>query len=303
MGKGKLAKALQKEQFRKAQLEKQSKSLIRQKEIQKSKVDKKNHGKNKNHKLINERSCKPFEPNDNILLVGEGDYSFAVSIIKDGLATAVVTCTSYDSENEVLDKYETAKNNIEYLRRSVNNDELKNSTVLTAETKISIHFEIDATKMHLQKPLKSQLGYYDCIIFNFPHLGNSVKDQDRNILQHQKLILDYFDSAQELINPESGKIVVALFEGEPYDSWKIKQLAKSKHLVSLVSSVFDWKAFGHYNHRLTAKMGSTRKPQRSRAARFYVFVTKQYVSNKKKQTKKKENGAAERDSKSESESE
>lgn len=78
------------------------------------------------------------------------------------------------------------------------------------------------------------------IMFNFPHTGKGIKDQDRNIRDHQKLILEYFKNCKqvfELINLNNdlqgyntiqGKIIISLFEGEPYHSWGIKILEKSQ---------------------------------------------------------------------------
>lgn len=163
-----------------------------------------------------------------------------------------------DSEPQVRNKYpSTITENLEFLQ----NNEQSN-----------VIFEIDGTKLEKYKSFKKKLATFSACVFNFPHLGNSINNQDRNILQHQKLLLGFFESAKKMINPEDGRILLTVFEGEPYNSWNIKKLAKSQGLETLRSGKFEWEAYPGYSHRLTAKEGNTSKPQKQRAARTYAFV-------------------------------
>lgn len=194
----------------------------------------------------------PFDASQQILLVGEGDFSFAACILQNSLAKRVLA-TSLDSLNELQIKYpETAE---------------KNMKIVDSYESCKSFTQIDGTKLHTYK---KKISMQDVVIFNFPHLGNSLADQDRNIRQHQELMLKFFQSSSQL----TSHIVVTLWDGEPYNSWGIKKLARSCDLVLVRSCPFDWDRFPGYEHMLTSRTGNTSKPQKSRNARMFLFVKK-----------------------------
>lgn len=125
----------------------------------------------------------PFTPTDTILLIGEGNFSFARALLVDApaglehLPPAAVTATSYDSEEDCYAKYPDAKEIIETVRR-------RGAQVL---------FNVDATRLHKYPAFKGRR--WDRIVWNFPHAGKSITDQDRNILSNQQLILDFLRCA------------------------------------------------------------------------------------------------------------
>lgn len=253
MPKGKLFSALARERANAAAIKKKEDAIKRQQEAVKQKALKNKRQQNQHKKLF-----IPFGPKDRLLLVGEGDFSYSCAILKKEYISyeGSVVCTGLDSREDVLTKYpSTAPGNLEYLESCEN---------------ASVQFGVDATKLMSTKPFSKQRGSYNGIVFNFPHLGNSVSDQARNILQHQTLLLNFFDAAIPLLTAE-GTIVVTLFESEPYISWNIKKLAKSKGLKVVRSQGLDWASLPGYGHRLTAKEGHTNKEQVTRPARIYVF--------------------------------
>ena len=144
----------------------------------------------------------PFKPTDKILLIGEGNFSFARALIVDPpsslehLVPANVTATSYDSEDACFSKYPEAEAIVSIIRQ-------RGAEVL---------FGIDATKLQKHPILKGRR--WDRIVWNFPHAGmrlvdgsdamsdslslvkgKGISDQDRNILSNQRLILDFLRSA------------------------------------------------------------------------------------------------------------
>ncbi|KAI5116431.1 hypothetical protein M0805_000210 [Coniferiporia weirii] len=127
------------------------------------------------------RSTIPFRPSDTILLIGEGNFSFARALLLCStlqyLPPKNITATAYDSEDECLAKYPEAHAIVKELR-------LKGVEVL---------FGIDATALEKHKLLKGRK--WDRIVWNFPHAGKSITDQDRNILCNQMLLLDFLRSA------------------------------------------------------------------------------------------------------------
>lgn len=109
------------------------------------------------------RRMRPeFREGDRILLVGEGNFSFARSLAENYLQEnwnkMVATC--YDSEDILYEKYgDEAKENIEILRAFG----------------VHILFDVDATKLQERKMLRKNV--FTKIIFNFPHAGKKKKDQ------------------------------------------------------------------------------------------------------------------------------
>jgi 25S rRNA (uracil2634-N3)-methyltransferase len=151
----------------------------------------------------------PFGKEDKVLLVGEGDFSFAASLIKHH-GVRHLTATSYDGEKELLEKYPQAGENVEAVR----------------STSGTVMHGIDATKMHKVKAIKKRKGEkkvvqeekdedgdegeeweeeweeekneergkttnqdgtagFDVIGFMFPHVGGLSTDMDRQIRANQ----------------------------------------------------------------------------------------------------------------------
>lgn len=262
-------------------------------------------GKNKKtNKPQNHKAFIPFLPSDTLLLVGEGDFSFAASIVRQLLIDPLnLIATSYDSKQEVVAKYPGAEENLEFL----------------TEEGVQVFHEVDATNLaaSLKLPTNLKKGIpklfspskkLNYVMFNFPHTGRGMKDTDRNIRDHQNLVLGYFKSAKQLfkaVNDDSKnsfggyvdiqpnttqKIILSLFEGEPYISWGVKSLARSEDFRVERSGAFTWSTFEGYHHKRTNGIRDTTKPAAERDARIYVF--EKFVPNAEKtesQRKKKAN--------------
>ncbi|KAH7930461.1 hypothetical protein BV22DRAFT_1028431 [Leucogyrophana mollusca] len=129
----------------------------------------------------------PFKPTDKILLIGEGNFSFTRALLVDPplslehLPPANVTATAYDSEDECYAKYPDAHAIVEALR----------------EKGVEILFGIDATKLDKVQSFRGRR--WDRIVWNFPHAGKGIADQDRNILSNQLLILNFLRSAANFL--------------------------------------------------------------------------------------------------------
>lgn len=219
----------------------------------------------------------PFQQDETVLLVGEGDFSFAVSLIEEKyVSPSNLIATSYDTKEQVEQKYV---------------DGLKNITFLE-EQGVQVHFSIDGTALlgNFKPTKKSVLKLFNPpkplnhIMFNFPHTGKGVKDMARNVRDHQRLVDGYFKSANELLSVHSQldlggyavepstSVILSVFEGEPYVSWGIKALARGAGLKVERSGAFIWEAFPSYHHKRTNSMRDTTKPAAERPARIYSFV-------------------------------
>lgn len=270
---------------------------------------------NKNQKAqklkVENQKFIPFSKNETLMLIGEGDLSFARSIVEEGyILPENLIVTSYDnSPTELKLKYpHSFEENYDFL----------------VSENVKIFFQIDCTKLiksfkiSKHTPWSKIMGptwkykYLQNIMFNFPHTGRGIKDQDRNIMEHQELVFGFFDSAKQLfqlvnsgkksteighsqgyslgnekdqkgnITEEGlGKIILSLFDGEPYDSWSVKILAKNNGLQLERSGKFQWENFKNYNHRRTNSEQDTTKPAKDRDARIYIFKKFEKFSKKR----------------------
>jgi 25S rRNA (uracil2634-N3)-methyltransferase len=241
----------------------------------------------------------PFGEYDHILLVGEGDFSFARSLaIAHGCSN--VTATSYDAREVVCEKYPTF-------------DEIEGElTSLTPP--VPLFHSIDATKLSSYKQLKCKrdeshdgetgtegMGW-DTIAFMFPHTGGLSTDVNRQVRANQALLVSFFKACletqtsarrlailaaqksgkkrQEFLKT-GGKIIVTLFEGEPYTLWNIRDLARHVGLKCMESWKFDASQYPGYAHvrTLGAIEGGGGWKGEERAARCYLFQKVEVVAD------------------------
>ncbi|SCV00918.1 LAME_0G12838g1_1 [Lachancea meyersii CBS 8951] len=243
----------------------------------------------------------PFDKNSTLLLVGEGDLSFARSIImQEYVKPENLLVTSFDnSPSELKLKYpKSFEANYDFL----------------LENGVKVFFRIDATNLIKAFKISKKTTWskiagsewaikpVEFILFNFPHTGKGVKDQDKNIRDHQELILGFLESCKQFFKtanqvPTSrsamgfaqgytldddatntrlsaegcGKVLISVFTGEPYDSWQIKILARTTGWKVERSSKFNWANYPEYSHRRTNSEQDTTKPAAEREARTYMF--------------------------------
>ncbi|RLV95921.1 25S rRNA [Spathaspora sp. JA1] len=268
----------------------QNAEIAKENQINKANSIKKIPKKKNQHSQPQQKGLMPFNAEDRVLLIGEGDFTFARSLISQNfIQPQNLIATSYDSLEELQQKYPNVDSTL---------DELSQSGV-------KVLHEVDATKLPQCLKLqitsklkkagkspslfedKSQLNY---IMFNFPHTGKGIKDVDRNIREHQKLMVEYFKNCKqvfEIVNDNTkndfagyvgnsntgieGKIIVSMFEGEPYNSWGVKIISRNHGYKVERSGKFDWTMFPEYHHRRTNSTKDTTKPAEQRNARMYIF--------------------------------
>ncbi|GAA5867341.1 hypothetical protein JCM8547_003313 [Rhodosporidiobolus lusitaniae] len=174
------------------------------------------------------QGVQPFKKGERILLVGEGNFSFAHSLllplsqqsstsstpVLPLITPSLLLCTAFDSLQTCSQKYPDLSLHVSALREA-------GATVL---------FGVDATKLEENKSVREFAGLgkvrnrpgkgkgrelagiedgkggFDKIVFNFPHIGQGITDQSRNIRQNQTLLLDFYRSASLLLrrgNPQA----------------------------------------------------------------------------------------------------
>ncbi|MCJ1399983.1 hypothetical protein MMC11_003186 [Xylographa trunciseda] len=201
----------------------------------------------------------PFSPNDRILLIGEGNFTFAESIVLHHACTAL-TATTLETHVTLLVKHPQAASHINTL-------ELAGQKVL---------YSIDGTKLGLPLPTGGGPAIrkfpWDRIIFNFPHVGGLTKDVNRQVRANQELLVKFLERAKALLAP-GGTIVVTVFEGEPYSLWNLRDLGRHVGLKVLRSFKFDAGIYKGYKHARTLgniEGGGVWKGE-DRDARTYIF--------------------------------
>ncbi|KIM47698.1 hypothetical protein M413DRAFT_15831 [Hebeloma cylindrosporum] len=144
-------------------------------------------GKKKANTAPLRRPTIPFRPTDKILLIGEGNFSFARALVESPpadlrfLPPTNVTATAYDTEKECCEKYPEAGPIISFLRTKG----------------VEVIFGVDGTRLEKHHALKGRK--WNRICWNFPHAGKGIADQDRNILSNQVLILGFYRSADKML--------------------------------------------------------------------------------------------------------
>ncbi|KAH8889328.1 hypothetical protein GQ53DRAFT_653044 [Thozetella sp. PMI_491] len=210
----------------------------------------------------------PFAPEESILLVGEGDLSFAASLVEHHGCESITATVLEKNLGELTEKYPHAVENVAKV-------EAEGCRVL---------YGVDARKMApFTRKGKEPAGLMDRIIFNFPHVGGKSTDVNRQVRYNQELLVDFFKRAMPSLSP-GGSIIVTLFEGEPYTLWNIRDLGRHSGLAVERSFRFQATAYPGYHHART--LGVVRNKQgdvgggwkgEDRLARSYVFVRKDDV--------------------------
>jgi len=226
----------------------------------------------------------PFQKSSTVLLVGEGDFSFALSLRRAlGVRNIVATC--HDSEADLEKKYPQAKENVaaflappesckaEYAEGEGEEEEEDDTPAAAGEANYQVHYSIDATALMKRRIFSKSSRRYDFIVFMFPHVGGATKDQDRQVRYNQQLLAGFFKSARPLLKPAAGSVVVTLFEGLPYELWNIRGLAKEAGLATRVSFVFESEMYAGYAHARTLGTieGGGGWKGEDRAARMFIF--------------------------------
>lgn len=187
-------------------------------------------GHSSRHRKLSADDLRPAD-GFKILLLGEGDFSFALSLAEQ-IGGKGIVATSYDSKREVKQKYSRAASNLEQLSKE------------GAE----IEYEVNA------KDLRGTLttaGKYQYIIFNFPY----IPERRRGETKANRALLDGFFKSAFTALAENGMVFLTLASQYYIRRWKPLKRAQAYFVLSNRFS-FDSSNFPGYQHRMTVKNGS-----------------------------------------------
>ncbi|KAK3194800.1 hypothetical protein Dsin_026110 [Dipteronia sinensis] len=175
---------------------------------------------------------KHYSSCQKILLVGEGDFSFAACLAKAFASASNITATSLDSKESLAWKYTRATSNLKELE----------------ELGCTMVHGVDANTMNQHPDLIFKS--FDRIVYNFPHAGFIWKEN--NILQielHRGLVKGFLRSARDMLK-ENGEVHVTHKTANPFTRWEIEKLAEEVGL-RLVDKVlfYIWDYPGYENKR------------------------------------------------------
>ncbi|EFY88917.1 hypothetical protein J3458_008892 [Metarhizium acridum] len=263
----------------------------------------------------------PFHPEDKILLIGEGDLSFAASIIRHHGCVDVTATVLEQDHQELAGKYPSVDDNISVitgLRKAqqdkdddeaggTDDDEKSTDSHGKAPNDASppsasrsnnrLLYNIDAAKL----PASLTRPVYSTVLFNFPHVGGKSTDVNRQVRYNQELLVSFFKGAMRALRP-GGSIVVTLFEGEPYTLWNIRDLGRHSGLQVERSFRFQAAAYPGYRHARTLGAVRNKKGEvgggwkgEERSARSYVFRRKGEVVEQKKKRRRGDDDSSDED--------
>ncbi|CAK9145048.1 unnamed protein product [Ilex paraguariensis] len=171
-----------------------------------------------------EKWIKHYSSSHNILLVGEGDFSFAASLAEAFGSASNMVATSLDSKVANLKKLE--------------------------DYGCTIVHEVDANTMSQHPLLKVKA--FDRIVFNFPHAGLNYFMCEHSMVQielHQNVVKGFLMNARDMLT-ENGQVHVTHKTSYPFTLWEIAKLAEEGGLQLVEEVPFTkWDYPGYHNKR------------------------------------------------------
>ncbi|KAH1032422.1 hypothetical protein J1N35_044596 [Gossypium stocksii] len=180
-----------------------------------------------------EKRIKHYSSSHKILLVGEGDFSFAACLATSVGSGINMVVTSLDSKVMLNYKYKEAMANVSRLE----------------ELGCTVIHEVDCCTMSQHSKLKSNL--FDRIVFNFPHAGFFFSSESTPYVidLHKKVVKGFLRNAVEMLT-ENGEVHITHKIAHPFNMWEIEKLANEVGLGLLDEVAFYyWDYPGYKNKR------------------------------------------------------
>ena len=147
-----------------------------------------------------------MEEEASILLLGEGNFSFTLSLWEklQLLQQARVVTTSFDSLNELQCKYPDSVRNV--LKKLNNHGEVR------------VLHGIDATLCLKDQLVDVNISSFDHVVFNFPHLGTE------DCILHMSMIGHIMHSVKSVLKNQRSIFYLSLSQ-QQYERWNVEKMA------------------------------------------------------------------------------
>ncbi|XP_028216496.1 uncharacterized protein At4g26485-like [Glycine soja] len=153
---------------------------------------------------MGEKRITLYRSSDEILLVGEGDFSFSLCLARAFGTAKNMVATSLDSRASLRNKYGSALGNLTELE----------ALGCTIVHRVDVHTMLE--RPHLID------RHFDYIIFNFPHAGFIARESDDYQIQlHKDLVSGFLYNAKYMLN-KGGEIHITHKTTHPF-SYKNKR--------------------------------------------------------------------------------
>uniref|UniRef100_A0A0G4GFW3 25S rRNA (uridine-N(3))-methyltransferase BMT5-like domain-containing protein n=1 Tax=Chromera velia CCMP2878 TaxID=1169474 RepID=A0A0G4GFW3_9ALVE len=232
-----------------------------------------------------EEQNKLLPKKKSVLVVGDGDLSFAASLVHHVDSPSCLTASVYESQKQFLRLYGGAEN-----RDAPGMLNLRRLEHFGAKVK----FGIDATNLHLMRE------EFDCVIFNFPYPIEGPPGPNRRI--HLDAFWDecalllrlYFESASKALTYPDGEVWTSLVNKQ-FSMWRLEEGARSAGLEVVDVFPFRRELFRYY----TSRFGDRREHVKGASSLKckegeYVLAerAKYYVLKRRGQSEKKRRGGS-----------
>ena len=237
-----------------------------------------------NHSTQSSRLRIPFAKHDRILLVGEGDFSFALSLATYHDVGAIVA-TSYDDEATLHDKHPQIDATLQRLLNSRDftkidgdsgddsegewqgfspqpGDQLSSSSGAIQSSQISqvtIMHGIDAKSLHKShRKVLAKHAPFTKVVFNFPHIGGVSTDVNRQVRANQELLVAFLDSVKSVLATnktpaETSPHNVQADHMEEHDSDEAQQSSELLKIGNVLVTLFEGEPYTLWNIRDLAR--------------------------------------------------
>ncbi|KAH7365876.1 hypothetical protein KP509_18G050800 [Ceratopteris richardii] len=206
------------------------------------------------------RAVSHYNSDQHILLVGEGDFSFAASLASEFKNAPHLVATSLDSFGylslSLCAHMHTFGNEFQQRIRCSNEDPaakvpvtFRRSLKQMEEAGVEVMHGVNIRSMVNDDRLLHRR--FDRIVYNFPHSGFLEKHAETSnavIKRHRRLLSAFFNNASKLLRP-GGEVHVTDHVRLPYTKWDIENLARSNRLQLEACPLFKRDLYDGYVNR------------------------------------------------------
>ncbi len=162
----------------------------------------------------------------NSLLVGEGNLSFTMSLIKQLQQSPSCISSTYENYSDLSNLAQS-------------------NTVLLKNLGINILHNVDATKLHK----KFNQNFFDTVIFQFPHSGS--REGINGLNPNYVLVHDFIISASRVLK-KNGMIIITIVDSDFYNNmFRFEELSQDLGIPKPIKYKFDPKDYPGYEHTMT----------------------------------------------------